>query len=89
MIKKTEIKLDEVKCPKVADFVNFEGLKMPTYPSSEIMHFIKDLKSLEDRYGEMTYISKLNRAKFNKLQETEHREIESYLHCQAKISSSF
>ena len=79
IIRKSETNLDQLAEALKENVKSCSSkLKVPKYPSSEIIHFIKDLSSMEDRYGELSYISRLNRRKFNKLQETELKIMDEY-----------
>lgn len=80
IIHKTEIKLDDIaNCPDGGTSGERWAIRPPSRKiCSDFVHFIKDLKSMESRYGELTYISRLNRAKFDKIQEAEEKLLGRY-----------
>ena len=76
---KNNSKLDELKesveekYKEITDNWNSNKLSIqpPFAMFTETPQFVNDLHRWEERYGEFQFISKLNRAKFNKLTETE------------------
>ena len=77
-IKKTEARLQDITNYTTQNIRTEEKVEMPAYPSTEIIHFMKDLRMMEDRHGKLLYVSELNRCKFNKLQESEQRITEGF-----------